>query len=215
MRGWWWGACLLAALTGCGGDEARDDAGAPAAAGRVEALPRPERPRGSVTGMPPARTPGVPADATLTPEAVTAEDGAGLPEAGDAEAGTEPGPATTPSTDEALALLQEYYARIGRGDFAQAAALWAGGGDAAAPPEFAGGLADAVRVQAQPGAPAAAAGAVGAPFVEIPVEVLVEYRDGSTRHYRGRYLLRHMPADGAGAEPRAWRIASASLRPAS
>lgn len=216
MRGWWWGACLLAALTGCGSDEARDDAGAPAAAGRVEALPHPERPRGSVTGMPPARAPGAPgAPVAVAPTDATAvaEDGTAVP--AEADAGSGPGAVTAANTGDALALLQEYYARIGRGDFVQAAALWANGGTAAAPPEFAGGLAEAVRVQAQPGAPTTAAGTPGAPFVEIPVEILVEYRDGSTRHYRGRYLLRHMPADGTSAGPHAWRIASASLRPAS
>ena len=55
-------------------------------------------------------------------------------------------------------------------------------------------------------------GAAGSRYVEIPVAVTARHEDGSLRRYAGSYTLRRAVVDGAGAEQRAWRIASAALQ---
>ena len=63
----------------------------------------------------------------------------------------------------------------------------------------------------QPGTPGRLDAAAGSRYVEVPVTVEAAQRDGSVRRYAGSYTLRRAVVDGATAEQRAWRIASANL----
>jgi hypothetical protein len=55
--------------------------------------------------------------------------------------------------------------------------------------------------------------AAGSRFIQVPVTIEATTRDGGTQRYSGTYTLRRAMVDGATPEQRAWRIASASLRP--
>ena len=54
-------------------------------------------------------------------------------------------------------------------------------------------------------------GAAGSRFIQVPVTIEAQMRDGGTQRYTGTYTLRRAVVDGATPEQRAWRIASASL----
>ena len=220
-------ALLCLALVACGGD----DEVAPAASadhGQAEALPVPGPATGSVTGMPDGPGPGdVPLGGAAPP--ATASDGVaivvpipgvawadGLPPLEDEpEAGLASGdPPTEPSAADAVAVVRAYYAAISAGRHAQAYALWSDGGRSSGqtPQQFAAGFADTRAVTVQPGEAGRVEGAAGSRYIEIPVSVTMTGADGSEQRYVGAYVLRRAMADGAGADQRAWRIASAELR---
>src|SRR3546814_19953437 len=52
----------------------------------------------------------------------------------------------------------------------------------------------------------------GQRYIQIPVGITATTSDGSVRRYAGTYTLHRTVVDGATAEQRAWRIASADLR---
>lgn len=217
------------ALAGCGGDKGSatgaDD-------GDIASLPGPESDGGSVTGMPDRPGPGPvgppsggqeqPADATpaddgslVFPVDGDAADGDGVQPA---DAG-EPAPATAalatePTPDEAVAVVQAYYAAIDARQYARAHGLWSGGGSASgqSPEQFAAGFSDTTGVVVEPGAPGRVEAAAGSRFVQVPVTVRATRADGSVHRYAGNYTLRRAVVDGASAEQRAWRIASADIR---
>jgi hypothetical protein len=226
------GALLFAsalALAGCGGDEG---SAAGAGDGDIASLPGPESDGGSVTGMPDRPGPGPvgppsggqeqPADAAL------ADDGSLVfPVDGDAAAGDamqpagagEPAPvpaspAAEPTPDEAVAVVQAYYAAIDARQYARAHGLWSGGGSASgqSPEQFASGFSDTTGVVVEAGAPGRVEAAAGSRFVQVPVAVRATRADGSVHRYAGNYTLRRAVVDGASAEQRAWRIASADIR---
>jgi hypothetical protein len=61
-------------------------------------------------------------------------------------------------------------------------------------------------------APGAIDAAAGSRFITIPVAITATRSDGSVHRFDGTYTLRRAVVDGATAEQRAWRIASADLR---
>ncbi len=216
------------ALTGCNRGQ---DSAARGSADDIASLPGPESGGGSVTGMPDRPGPGPvgppsTGDATLPPDTAIADDGSLVfPAAGDTPASdgmqpanpgeaTQPMPAAEPTTDDAVAVVRSYYAAIDARQYARAHALWSGDGSASgqSPEQFAAGFADTVDVVVEPGAPGRLDAAAGSRFIEVPVSVRATRGDGSVHRYAGSYTLRRAVVDGATAEQRAWRIASADIR---
>jgi hypothetical protein len=228
------GACCLAAcalLAACGpGDRA---ASAAQAGGEAEApLPKPEAGSGSITGMPDRPGPGpvggsvadtgvdtgtdADADAGIPPgdAVVVPPDDGTLPEPPADETQPAPPMPAEPTPADAAAVVDAYYAAIAANQYPRAYALWSGGGQASGQTaqQFAGGFADTASVSVDVGTPGRVDAAAGSRYVEIPVTVTATRRDGSVHRYAGAYTLRRAVVDGATAEQRAWRIASADLR---
>lgn len=225
-------ACVALALPACARNQ--DTAAADAAGDDTASLPKPEAGAGSVTGMPDTPGPGAigpPPSAddgvVLPPDTAVASDGSVLtPVEGDVApgAGMQPGNsgdtqatppmAVEPTPDDAVAVIRSYYAAIAARQYARAHALWSGGGSASgqSPEQFAAGFAGTMQVQVEPGAPGRVEPAAGSRFIEIPVSIQATRDDGSVHRYIGTYTLRRAVVDGASAEQRAWRIASADLR---
>lgn len=195
-------------------------------------LPQPQTTGGSITGMPDKPSP-LQATATLQPLAATTAsvgDGA-VASSGNADPADASGSATdktaqdatTGSTDplsvveptpqDAIAVIHDYYSAINQDDFAHAWALWSDRGHASGqtPQQFADGYADTANVTVQTQAPERLDAAAGSRYVEIPVTISASLRDGNERHYAGTFTLRRTMVDGATADQRAWRIASARL----
>jgi hypothetical protein len=180
----------------------------------AESLPAPQGTRGSVTGMPDAPGPGQvgpPTDETLAVD--TSEEDVDL-DTGDGEDATSPDVANEPTPQDAVAVIRDYYAAINARDFSRAHALWSDGGNASGqtPQQFADGFADTASVSATIDVPGQIGAAAGSRYIEVPVAVTAEQRDGSTRRFVGAYTLRRAVVDGATDEQRAWRITSADIR---
>lgn len=221
------GIALLTTLLAACGARPQQDTEALDAAGSARALPRPEVGSGSVTGM--SQAPG-PGDVPLGGEPpAAADDGAQAaidlfnPEAGilpggvdvDSRSTNDPTtPAAEPAPADAVAVLRDYYASIDSHSYARAYALWSGLGRASGqtPQQFANGFANTAQVSAEIGTPGSEDAGAGQRYLTIPVDVAARQADGGIRHFTGSYVLHRTIADGASAEQRAWRIASADLR---
>ncbi|QNP41136.1 Cif family virulence factor [Lysobacter solisilvae (ex Woo and Kim 2020)] len=195
-------------LAACGGGDAKKTT---ADGGTVEQLPTPTGAAGGVTGMPARPGPGpIGAPVAEQPEVALDADGNPiLPEAAQGEA-----TADEPSPDDAVAVIRDYYAAINSGDFGRAYALWSDDGRASgqSPAQFAAGFGDTTGVSVEMQAPGSVEAAAGSRYIEIPVTLVAAQRDGGQRRFSGRYTLRRAVVDGATAEQRAWRIASANLQ---
>lgn len=211
--------CAAALLCACGGGKQPADA---SQAGATDAaLPEPDAGAGSVTGMSGRPGPGdVPLAGAPPPQA---DDPADLfnPETGflpgSGTALAEGAPATTaaePTVQDAVAVIREYYASIDSGSFARAYALWADGGRASGqtPAQFSDGFAAVASLQVEIGMPGDVDAGAGQRHVQVPVTVTAIRHDGERRRSVGSYTLQRSVVDGASAEQRAWRIASADLR---
>ena len=211
----------MLATTACSRD---DDTDPMRASGPVEALPQPLAADGAVTGMPENPGPGdVPlgGEPPAPPPLFAADERFGMPLLED---NPETGLGSTdtaadlpePTPADAVALLQQYYGALGARDFAKAYGMWSDGGRASGltPEQFAAMFSQVTAVDAQPGEPRQVEAAAGSRFVEVPLLLRTTHGDGSVRTQAGRVVLRRAMVDGASAEQRAWRIASADLRDA-
>lgn len=215
-------ALLLAA---CGsGDEAGPGGRSGGASGEA-ALPTPQRSDGSVTGMPDSPGPG---DVPITgappppPPEMLPGEAFGLPPLEDnpetglfADAdGTLPAAGSGSGVEDAVALVRDYYAALNARSYGRAYALWSDGGRASgqSPQQFADAFGATGGIAVQIGEPEMIEAAAGSRYVEVPVSLAATGQDGELRRYRGAYVLRQAVVDGASAEQRAWRIASADLR---
>jgi len=226
-------ACIALMLAACSGNNSSPNNGS-VAANAATALPKPEATGGSVTGMPdkPGPRPTGPSsgalDATLPQDAMVANaDGVVVPPAdGDAsDDGLSPAPASAetpvadpsppeePTPQDAVAVVRDYYAAIDDHNYAHAWVLWSDSGRASGqtPPQFADGFANTTGVAVQADAPGRVDGAAGSRYIQVPVAIDATQRDGSVRKYAGVYTLRRAVVDGATADQRAWRIASAKM----
>lgn len=222
--------CATLALVACGGDRAAGDrSGKDGVEGN---LPAPESAGGPVTGMPDTPGPGQvgpPAPAGLPPDTPVASDGSiGLPPEdadalGDAVEPSFPGipdeenaPSSMgePGVQDAVRVLHDYYDAINAHDYARAYVLWSDGGRSSgqSPQQFADGFNDTRKVEVQIDAPGRLDAAAGSRFVEVPLAISATRNDGSVHRYVGAYALRRAVVDGATAEQRQWRIASADIR---
>lgn len=233
-------AVLAAALAACGGKDPAA-AGDGHVAGDPSALPAPEGGRGSITGMPNAGEPGQTGAPAATPPQLD-ENGNPLPPADpNAPPATDPNtpadpavpvaaandpaavdpaaagaatPAGEPTPEDAVAVVREYYASINAHRFERAYALWSDGGRASGQDaqQFANGFAQTAGVSVELAPPGRVDAGAGQRHIEVPVSITATQRDGSQRRFVGAYTLRRAVVDGASAEQRAWRIASADIR---
>lgn len=215
--------CTALMLAACSDNNKTPDNGNVAANGEI-ALPQPEATGGSVTGMPDKPGPRLagaltgslattlPADATDGGVVALSAGGDGLAPAS-AETTAEMSPAEEPNPQEAVAVVRDYYAAIDDHNYAHAWAFWSDGGRASGqtPQQFADGFANTTKVAVQIDLPGRVDAAAGSRYIEVPVAIDATQRDGSVRSYTGSYLMRRAAVDGATADQRAWRIASAKL----
>ncbi|MEO5565130.1 MAG: hypothetical protein ABIR05_00475 [Luteimonas sp.] len=210
-------AAMAMATLGC--DRASHSGQASNADDALDSLPQPASDGGPVTAMPDAPGPGPIGTGvagmgagTLPP---TVEGGvAPGPDPADG-AGVAAGPATAePSANDAVAVLDGYYAAIAQGQYSRARGMWSGAGESSGQTlaQFAAGFASTVDIAFKPGTPGRVDAAAGSRFVEVPVAIQATHGDGSVHQYVGSYTLRRAVVDGASAEQRAWRIASADIR---
>ncbi|QQP96024.1 hypothetical protein [Lysobacter enzymogenes] len=234
-------AMIAAALVACGGKDPAA-AGDGQASGDPSTLPAPEGGRGSITGMPNAGEPGQtgapaattpqldengnplpPADPNAPPAtdpnapASPADPAAPVPAANDPAAVDAAGaatPAGEPTPEDAVAVVRDYYASINAHRYERAYALWSDGGRASGQDaqQFANGFAQTAGVSVELAPPGRVDAGAGQRHIEVPVSITATQRDGSQRRYVGAYTLRRAVVDGASAEQRAWRIASADIR---
>jgi ketosteroid isomerase-like protein len=122
--------------------------------------------------------------------------------------------AADPTPADAKQVVVDYYAAIDAGDHAKAYALWSDGGAASGQnfEHFSGGYANTRSVRAVVGEPTDEEGAAGSRYIQVPVQLVAVQHDGGERHYRGRFTLRALVADGASPEQRRWHLASAEMQ---
>jgi hypothetical protein len=116
--------------------------------------------------------------------------------------------------DEAVAVLDAYYAAIRDKDYERAYRYWSGEGSASGKSfaDFKAGFADTATVSIRTGTPGRIDPAAGSRYIEIPVEITAITTAGKTQHFRGKYVLRRSVVNGATEEQRQWRIDSAEIR---
>ena len=140
-------------------------------------------------------------------------------------AGAPPAPAA-PSADSqpdaeggeaAAAVVRDYYARIARGDYRGAWALWEDAGEASdmSADAFAASFGKYAEYRASVGAPGRVDAGAGQRYVTIPVEIAGTLRDGGAPFAMAGELILHKTADipGATVEQRSWRIRESGVRP--
>ncbi len=219
-------------LAACSGKD-NADSGKGDTGDNAASLPKPEVSGGSVTGMPDKPGPGqigIPGPDTISPDAPVASDGepvAPVPGDGTSPDALEPAPSGAagtlpddlplppgePTPQDAVAVVRDYYASIDAHDYAHAYVLWSDGGRSSGKTvqQFADGFADTAGVSVQVDPPGRIDAAAGSRYIKVPVTITATRRDGSAKRYLGTYTLRRAVVDGATAEQRAWRIASADL----
>jgi hypothetical protein len=219
-------------LAACSGKD-NADSGKGDTGDNAASLPKPEVSGGSVTGMPDKPGPGqigLPGPDTISPDAPGASDGepvAPVPGDGTSPDALEPAPSGAagtlpddlplppgePTPQDAVAVVRDYYASIDAHDYAHAYVLWSDGGRSSVKTvqQFADGFADTAGVSVQVDPPGRIDAAAGSRYIKVPVTITATRRDGSAKRYLGTYTLRRAVVDGATAEQRAWRIASADL----
>jgi len=118
-------------------------------------------------------------------------------------------------TGAARAVVERYYAAIERGDFRTAYAQWGSAGRASGKsfPAFARGFAATAHTRIVIGNPGLPDGGAGSLYVEVPVDVHAQLKNGRRQHFRGTYVVRRVN-DVPGAPPASlrWHLDSARLR---
>jgi hypothetical protein len=126
-----------------------------------------------------------------------------------------PRPSTADSAGPAAALevIHDYYGAIEGKDFARAYRYWGNGGEASGQTldQLSAGFAETESVSVQTGLPGRIDPGAGQRYIEIPAAVRANTTGGGSQCFRGAYVLRRSEVDGATAEQRSWRIASADL----
>lgn len=119
------------------------------------------------------------------------------------------------SAQGAAQVVQSYYALIEQRRFAEARALWAGGGEASGmdAAAFARSFDAYAEYHAQIGAPGAIEGAAGSLYVEVPVVLYGRLRRGADYHASGNVQLRRVnDVPGSTAAERRWHVHGVELR---
>ncbi|MGA7616074.1 MAG: hypothetical protein WBX15_12935 [Thermoanaerobaculia bacterium] len=122
----------------------------------------------------------------------------------------------TPSGGDALgaaAVVESYYAAIGRGDYETAYHDWGNSGQASGKTldQFRSGFASTARTAVVTGPPGRVEGAAGSRYVGIPVEITATTKEGETQHFRGSYTMRRTVIEGSTPAQRRWHITTAKI----
>jgi hypothetical protein len=112
-------------------------------------------------------------------------------------------------------LIRAYYADLDRGDFRSAYARW--GNDGAAShqsfADFKRGFIETAATSVEPGPPGDSEGAAGSIYIDIPVTVHAQLKDGTRQRFTGTYTLRRVnDVPGSTQAQRRWHIYSANLK---
>lgn len=121
-------------------------------------------------------------------------------------------PDTSPRA--AVAVVQNYYAAINRGDFRSAYGAWDRNGAASGQTfaKFRAGFAHTKNVRVVAGAPVNADAGMSQRTIEVPVDVYATLKSGKRQHFRGTYTLhRVVEGFGAPASQLRWHLSSARL----
>ncbi len=199
-------AGLAVLLSACGGSEAGNEMAAANDAAVAAAEPTP------VAGAPTPVTPS-----TTLPPGDGIPGVSAPPPANDVRAVATPDPmATEAGPQEAVAVLNRYFAAIDSGRYDDAYRLWNGRGEAAgmSAKAFADSFAKYAQYHAAIGTPGRIDAGAGQRYIDIPVRVTGRLRDGTSVSLAGPITLhRTGDIDGATAEQRSWRIQNSGLKP--
>ncbi|MGN7160951.1 hypothetical protein [Sphingomonas sp. SAFR-052] len=167
-------------------------------------------------------TPVAGAPTPVTPS-TTLPPGDGIPGVSAPPPANEVRPAAVPNSvvteagpQEAVAVLNQYFAAIAARRYADAYRLWNGRGEASGMSEqaFADSFAKYADYRATIGTPGRIDAGAGQRYIEIPVRVTGRLRDGTPISLAGPVTLhRTGDIDGATAEQRSWRIDNSGLKP--
>ncbi len=130
-------------------------------------------------------------------------------------------PVATPSPevgrDEAARIVRGYYARIARGDFAAARAMWDDNGEASglSAADYAKRFDRFAEFRAEVGTAGRIDAGAGQRYVEVPVRVFGKMKEDGAAFERSGIVTLHRTGDIEGTTPaqRRWRIASAEILP--
>ncbi len=121
---------------------------------------------------------------------------------------------TEPTAEDAVAVLDRYFAAIGTGDYETAYSLWRNEGEASGQTyeEFVEGFAETASISWEIGEPGRIDPGAGQRYIEIPVTITARTTDGSTQRFEGSYVLHHTAnVPGATPEQLLWHINSADV----
>jgi hypothetical protein len=165
-----------------------------------------------------AEAPGGVADANTAPPADASRPAPAPPAhtAGAKNTKAIPDTHVAPNSAQAAAqLVQSYFALIDAGRYAQARALYGGGGDRSGKTaaEFAADYRRYREYHAGLGVPGPVEGAAGSLYVAVPVEVYGRLADGTPFRQKGAVNVRRVNGSipGATAEQRRWHIEDIAL----
>ena len=120
---------------------------------------------------------------------------------------------TADSAQGAANVVQNYYALIGAGKYAEAYKLWEPEAAGMTRDAFVASFARYVQYNAQIGAPGAIDAGAGQRYVEVPVQLYGRFRTGKPFHMLGSVTLhRAADIDGATPEQKNWRIKSTDIK---
>jgi hypothetical protein len=124
---------------------------------------------------------------------------------------------TPDSAQGAAQVVQQYYGFIGEGKYAQAWALWRGGGAASRQTagDFAHGFTIYSEYHANVGAPGRIDAGAGQRYVTVPVQVYARLKDGHIPVYQigSATLQRAGDVDSATPAQKIWHIQQIALKP--
>lgn len=121
-------------------------------------------------------------------------------------------PYVEPTAQDAVAVLEAYFADLDAGRYDEAYSAWQSGANPQTLAEFTAGYAGTASVLAEVGAPGPIDAGAGQRFIEIPVTIEATLTDGTVQHFEGTYVLHHTAnIPGATAEQLAWHIRSATV----
>ena len=120
------------------------------------------------------------------------------------------------SAQGAANLIRHYYADLDRGDFRAAYARWGNGGQDSHQSfaDFKRGFAETATTSVEIGAPDNGGGAAGSTYIDVPVTVRAQLKDGTRQRFAGHYTLRRVnDVPGSTQAERRWHLYSAALAP--
>lgn len=116
------------------------------------------------------------------------------------------------TAEDAVAVVESYFALLNDGDYEEAYALWRDGANDQTLEDFIAGYADTASVSVEVGTPGEIDPGAGQRYIPIPVVVTSTLDDGTEQEFEGTIVLhRTGNIDGSTAEQRTWRIYSSDL----